>query len=191
MTRLEFLAQLRRALSSLAPKEVDEIIADYNGHFNEAIAAGRSEEEVAHALGDPTRLARELRAETQLRRWENQRTPGTLVGAILGISGLLALDVLILIPLIFALALTVFAFVVSLFAIGVTGIALIAAQFQDWYQFHSHVSAASHMFAGIGLLGFSIGFGALLWLVMEVSVRLLGRYARLHYRVLKPLNSST
>ena len=73
MTRAEFIAQLRRALSGMAPKELDDIVADYNAHFDEGLAAGRSEAEIARALGDPLRLGRELRAEAGLRRWERLR----------------------------------------------------------------------------------------------------------------------
>ena len=39
------------------------VMADYAAHFAEGMAAGRSEAEIAAALGDPLRLARELRAE--------------------------------------------------------------------------------------------------------------------------------
>ena len=70
MNRAEFLSRLRNGLAGLPGAQADEIIADYGGHFDEALAAGRSEEEVSAALGDPARLARELRAESGLRHWE-------------------------------------------------------------------------------------------------------------------------
>ena len=40
--------------------------------------------------------------------------------------------------------------------------------------------------AGIGLISASVGGGALLLLALNGVVRMLGGYARLHYRVLKP-----
>ncbi len=51
MTRSDFLDRLRRGLSGMAPQEIDEIVADHRSHFDEAIAAGRSEEEVAQGAG--------------------------------------------------------------------------------------------------------------------------------------------
>ena len=40
--------------------------------------------------------------------------------------------------------------------------------------------------AGIGLIAASMGCGALLLLALNGAVKLLGNYARLHYRLLKP-----
>ena len=70
MTRLEFLDTLRRRLAGLPPAEIDDLVADYATHFADGMAAGRSEADIAAALGDPMRLARELRAEAGFRRWE-------------------------------------------------------------------------------------------------------------------------
>ncbi|SMC25078.1 Protein of unknown function [Andreprevotia lacus DSM 23236] len=68
MNKFEFLARLRKALKGLPADDVNEIVADYDSHFAEASAAGRSEEETARALGDPARLAREHTGGRQRRQ---------------------------------------------------------------------------------------------------------------------------
>jgi uncharacterized membrane protein len=186
MSRAEFIAQLRRALSGMAPKEIDDIAADYDAHFDEGIAAGRSEHDVAGALGDPQRLARELRAEAGLRRWETQRTPAALIGAMVSLGGMLALDIFIVLPLLFAFGLVAFVMGILLFAGSVAGLGLLLSGLLHWDDLTTVAFATSRTLAGIGLLGGSIGGGALLWMVLEGVVRLLGGYARLHYQVLKP-----
>jgi uncharacterized membrane protein len=186
MNRAEFLARLRQGLTGLSRTESEEILADYGAHFEEALAAGRTEEEVAAALGDPARLARELRAEAGLRHWETQRTPGALLAAIVSLGGLLALDVLLLLPFLCVFAILTFAAGITLFAIGVAGLGVLLSGLFHWMSPAGVAAAASRVLAGIGLLGGSIGFTALGWLVLEGIVRLLGNYARLHYRVLKP-----
>jgi len=186
MNRAEFLARLRQGLAGLPGRESEEIIADYGAHFDEGRAAGRSEQEVAAALGDPARLARELRAEAGLRHWETHRTPGALLAAIVSLGGLLALDVLILLPILCVFAILAFAGGIALFAIGIAGTAVLLAGLFHWTGPAGLAGAASRILAGIGLLGGSIGCAALGWLVLEGIVRLLGQYARLHYRVLKP-----
>src|SRR5471032_2549411 len=75
MSRQLFLDRLRAGLRGLPAGAIDEIAADYEAHFAEGRAAGREEIEVAAALGDPDRLARELRAEAGLKRWEAERNP--------------------------------------------------------------------------------------------------------------------
>ena len=67
MNRDTFLLRLRQGLRGLPPATVDEMVADYAAHFAEAQSANRSDEQVSQALGDPDRLAREMRAEAGLR----------------------------------------------------------------------------------------------------------------------------
>jgi len=103
MKRADFMAQLRAGLSGLHAADVDDILADYETHFADGAAHGRSEEEVCTALGDPARLAREMRAEVGFRRWENNRSAGNLAGVLLAgvllaLLGLATLDLIFLFP---------------------------------------------------------------------------------------------
>ena len=100
MTRARFITGLRQNLRGLSDGEVADIIADYEEHFADAAAAGRSEDEVAGALGDPARLAGELSAETGLRRWEAKRNPRTFLRAGIAVFGLQAFNILVLLPVI-------------------------------------------------------------------------------------------
>lgn len=186
MTRSEFLDRLRRGLSGMGPQAIDEILADYRSHFDEAIAAGRTEQEVAQALGNPDRLACELRVEAGLRRWEAQRTPAALAAAIAALGGMLALDVFILLPLLCVLAVAAFVIGVVLFALAIAGLGLLFSGLLHSLSFAHVLSALARILAGIGLLGASVGVTALLWLLLEGLLRLVARYARLHYRVVKP-----
>ena len=60
MTRAAFLARLREGLRGLPPQTVNEVIVDYDTHFTDGVSDGRTEEDVAQALGDPSRLASRL-----------------------------------------------------------------------------------------------------------------------------------
>ena len=57
MTRDQFIARLRSGLAGMSPEAIDDIVSDYETHFAEGIASGRTEDQVADALGDPDRLA--------------------------------------------------------------------------------------------------------------------------------------
>src|SRR5260370_36139610 len=104
MTRLEFLDPLRRRLAGLPQAEIDELVGDYATHFADGMAAGRSEAEIAEALGDPMRLARELRAEAGFRRWGTERTPGNFFAVLFGFLALGTVDFVFLLPLLGGLA---------------------------------------------------------------------------------------
>ena len=59
MNRAAFLRRLSDGLAGLPAREAEDILDDYSAYFDEGFADGRSEEDVAAALGDPARLARE------------------------------------------------------------------------------------------------------------------------------------
>lgn len=182
MTKAEFLDTLRRRLAGLPPSEIDELVADYATHFADGVAAGRSEADIAAALGDPMRLARELRAEAGFRRWEMARTPANFFAVLFGFLALIAVDFVFLLPLLGGLALFVLVAGIVLLALSFGGLAVVIKLIFDHGIFAPHFVARA--LSGIGLLGVGVGGGALLLLMIDYVVRLLGRFARLHYALL-------
>jgi len=183
MTKAEFLDTLRRRLAGLPPAEIDELVGDYATHFDEGLAAGRSEADIARALGDPMRLARELRAEAGFRRWEQARTPANFVAVLFGFLALVAVDFVLLLPLIGSLLLSMLIAALIFVALCIIGLVLLA-KVVTWPPVFFDMHALTRALGGLGLLGIGIGGGALLLLMGDVIVRLLGRYVRLHYTLL-------
>jgi len=182
MTRTEFMGRLRRGLVGMPTAAAADIASDYEIHFEDGLAAGRSEAEVAAALGDPDRLARELRAEAGAQRWHQEKNPSAAAGAILAVLGLGAIDILFLLPILMSVAMTLFGFFMA--AIGVFiggGAIMIAGPFAGFPG-----GPAAAILAGLGFMAAATALGALtsiatIWLVNGVVW-----FARLHYRLLKP-----
>jgi uncharacterized membrane protein len=182
MTRAAFIARLREGLRGLPAPAVTELTADYEAHFAEAAAAGRDEADVARALGDPDRLARELRAEAGLKRWEEQRNPSAAAQAVFAVLGLGAVDVLVLLPILMGVLGALFGCFVAVVAVFVSGGVVFAAG--PFLGFPGGPVAA--VFCGIGLMAGGASAGAVLTLVSIALVNGLVWYGRLHYRLLKP-----
>ncbi|HXS05787.1 MAG TPA: DUF1700 domain-containing protein [Rhizomicrobium sp.] len=193
MNRAMFLSELRMGLSGMPPKDIDETIADYESHFSEGLAAGRSEAAIATALGDPARLARELKAEAGFKRWESERSAGSLMGAVIALLGLATIDLIFLIPfvcVVAAILISMFAVSVALFFAG--GAVWLLAIFPGLMIFGSTGvlgSAAALWLAGLGLIAAAVGLMALTWLLLDIFGRGLVHYARLHFRLLDSTNS--
>jgi uncharacterized membrane protein len=183
MTRTIFLSRLRQGLAGLQPSEIGEMVADYDTHFAEGLAAGRTEEDIAQALGDPDRLARELRAEAGLKRWQQRRSAGNFIGALFALLGLATVDLIFLLPLLSFVILMLFVFAVVLLALTFAGIVVVASLL-SFGSVTDLTGAVARALTGIGLVAGGIGGGAMLVLMLDGLVRLLGRYARLHYRLL-------
>jgi uncharacterized membrane protein len=184
MTRAQFLSRLKNGLAGLPDGEVADILADYDSHFSDGVAAGRSEDDVAASLGDPLRLARELRAEASLKRWERARTPKNFVSAGLALFALLALDFLVLLP--FGISF-LFMMGVSLFVLAILGSVGVGLMFSVFY--HAGIGGFAAAMAGLAMLSGVIGMAAIILLILVGAMHLLSRYVRLHYRLLdKPLD---
>jgi len=180
MSRALFIARLRQGLKGLSPDEIDEIVMDYEAHFSDAIAAGRSEVDVAASLGDAMQLGGELSAETKLRRWELRRNPRTFVQAGLGLAGLQAFSFVILLPVIAGLAVCAAVAAYVLYVVGITGLHLLGSLLAG----NGNVLVPT--LVGLGLIAGVVGVGSLLALLLNSGLKLLGRYMRLNYRLLKP-----
>ena len=136
----------------------------------------------AAALGDPDRLARELKAEAGIQRWRQEKNPSAAAGAVFAVLGLGAIDILILLPILMGVVGAVFGFFMAAIGLFVGGGALMVAG--PFAGFPGGPFAAILM--GLGLMAGGVFIGALcaiftIWLVNGVVW-----FARLHYRLLKP-----
>ena len=188
MNRAMFLSELRMGLSGLPHNEIEETIADYESHFSEGLAAGRSEAAIANALGDPARLARELRAEAGFRRWENERSAGSLFGVIVALLGLATLDLIFLVPFVCVMAGLMIGMAGAAIGLAFAGGAVwLLALFPGLMVFGPTGilgSSAALGLAGLGLIAGAIGLAALTWLLLDIIARGLVNYARLHFRLI-------
>jgi len=158
------------------------MVSDYDAHFADGLAAGRSEADIAAALGDPDRLARELRAEAGLKRWETERSPDAAAGAVFAVLGLSALDLLILLPILIGVISTLFGLFIAAIGVFFAGCAVFVAG----PVVHPPGGAVTAFLAGLGMMSGSIFGVAVLTLISIGLVNALVWYGRLHYRLLKP-----
>lgn len=155
--RAGFLAALRAGLRGAPPRLVDEILADYALHFEDGARQGRSDQDIATALGDPLALADDLRAEAHVSQWErapSARTGWRVVAHALSRGALHTALALLGVPLLCLLALALIFASVAALAGGV------------WFLFAGHAfelpgGTLTVLLAGCGLLAGGVSLGAL------------------------------
>lgn len=146
-----FIQRLRQALGSLPKRDVDEIVADYREYIGDALSAGRTEEDVIAALGEPGKLARELKAQANFRQWEERRSFGNLMRVVGSIAGLGLLHLVLLVPfLLYMLVLTLG--YVFFGALTVAGLVTLVA-FGSHYVFGTPVPGVLPFGGGAAQLG--------------------------------------
>ena len=186
MTRQGFLQALRRGLQGLPASTIEDVVSDYEAHFAEGVSAGRSEAEVAEALGEPARLAKELRAEAGLKRWQAERNPAAAGALVLAVLGLATIDVLFLFPILVTIGSIIFAAFIVAIALLIGGAAGIGAAAFGFDHMPAEIGPLPVIFGCLGLMSLSVALGAVLIPIVIGLLDLLGRYARLHFRLLQP-----
>jgi len=182
MTRADFMGRLRRGLVGMPTAAAADIASDYETHFADGAAAGRSEAEVATALGDPDRLARELRAEAGAQRWHQEKNPSAAAGAVFAVLGLGAIDLLILLPIFMGVVGVLFGFFMAAIGLFISGgVVMIAGPVAGFPG-----GVATAILGGLGLMAGATALGALTAIATILLVNATVWYARLHYRLLKP-----
>lgn len=185
MTRDDFLNALQCGLRGLPEDEIEDILAEYSAHFAESALEGRSEAEVALALGDPARTARELRADADLGRLEKERSLGNLAAAVTALAGLALVDLVVLLPLLLLIFLVCAGLLAALLALGAAGLkVLVTTAFLT--SGAAPLDLLARLCIGAGLVSGVIGGAASALIGLGTGIRLLGRYARLHFRLIRP-----
>ncbi|MEN1968061.1 DUF1700 domain-containing protein [Lentibacillus sp. N15] len=82
MTEKQFMEQLNTALTGLSTDERQDILQDYQEHFELGKQEGKTEEAIAEALGSPTKIAKELLAMYHLEKVETNVTTGNVLRAV-------------------------------------------------------------------------------------------------------------
>jgi len=178
--RAGFLATLRAGLRGTPASSVDEIIADYSAHFDEGVAANRSDAEIATALGDPLALADELRLELSIEKFEaapSTRSAAQVIGGAIAIGALNTLLLCIVAPL---LALLTLAALIAILTAAGTGLWFLFAG----ASFGLPGGIGTPVLCGLGLLAAAVSMTALLLLGGRALVSAVARLARLNYRLL-------
>ncbi|WP_445487591.1 HAAS signaling domain-containing protein [Niallia sp. 03133] len=158
MTKEQFLKQLHSALNRLSHEERQDIIQDYEEHFLIGLEEGKTEKEIADALGSPNQIAKELLASYHLEKVESTVTTGNIFRAIWAVIGLGFFNLVIVLGPFIALASLILSgwavsvsFVVSPILVLLT-IVIQPDTFEYFSLFFSVLLCGIGLFIGIGML---------------------------------------
>lgn len=88
MNKETFLKQLDSSLTKLSQDDRRDIIQDYEEYFTIGLKEGKTEEQIAAALGLPSQIAKELMATYHLDKVEKTASAGNIMRAAWAVIGL-------------------------------------------------------------------------------------------------------
>ncbi|MDD2715034.1 MAG: DUF1700 domain-containing protein [Candidatus Wallbacteria bacterium] len=183
MKKDDFIKKLSGKLCGLPESEIKEILYDYEEHFRHGLAEGKSEEEVAENLGDPSDIGRQYQANVILREARENYSLYQICRGILALTGLGVLNLFIVLPF----YLTVMGLLIGSWAVSaafpVVGVTLMLFLFFGGSHFTTiNWVSGPIWFPPEGIMGFLSGFfvslgtittGLLLLLFMWYITRLI------------------
>ncbi|PAV27948.1 hypothetical protein CIL05_18935 [Virgibacillus profundi] len=88
MNREQFLKQLNASLKKLSDEEKEDILQDFEEHFDIGKSEGKPEEEISKSLGSPNQIGKELIATHYLGKAEDHYSAGNIFRAVWAVIGL-------------------------------------------------------------------------------------------------------
>lgn len=165
MRKAEFLNTLEQFLSNISVEERNEILYDYEEHFQMGLEQGKTEEEIAASLGDPKNLAKEFTVGHALKRAETDTSTTNVLRAVFATISLGFFNVIFILGPFLALVGILTALFATAFGITISGVAMFGGSilfpFFRWSMhlpFSIHMNPLATFFAAIGTTALGILF---------------------------------
>lgn len=160
MNRLEFIDGLKSNLQGMPLSEIQDILSDYEEHFQIGISKGKSEEEIARELGNPKDIASSYRIsygyndneefnQTNNTNADNNRK-------ILMILLVIVFNLVIVLGPYVALLGVIFSFFIAGISIVFSGIALMFRIPFNFIHYIANPNIITSLSFGVGLIALGI-----------------------------------
>lgn len=108
MNKATYLSTLESYLQRISEAEKKDIMQDFEEHFTIGLMEGKSEEEIAAALGSPQLIAKELLANYHLEQATTKTSTGNMFRAVWATIGLSFFNLIVVLGPFLALASIIF-----------------------------------------------------------------------------------
>ncbi len=158
MNKKQFLEKLHKNLFGISKDEITDILADFEEYFEIGKERGRSEEDIIISLGNPKQLARQIKAESFIKKAEQNISSSTITKAVFTTIGLSFFNLIVILPvflIIIGFLAFLFASSISISATGISGavLSLFYPLFEQYLTFKINNIALFFAFIGVGSTG--------------------------------------
>jgi len=127
VSKNEFLNKLRKLLGSMPQGEIDDILYDYEEHFRMGMKDGKTEDEIIRALGDPSAIAKQFKADYMFTKAETTTSISNMFRAVFASISLGLFNIIFVLGPFFGLVGVLVGLFAAAFAITIGGIGVFLA----------------------------------------------------------------
>ncbi len=188
MNRQDFIAQLRAFLGGMREEEKKDIIADYEEHFRMGMEAGKTEEEISRALGNPRILGKSFAIDAMLEEGKTDRKALSVLRAVFAFLSLGFLNLIIVLGPFIAVVAVIISFWASAAAVALSGIAVIFSaalgpMILPSFLSVGGISAPFLFFSGVGITALGVLWLIGMWFLSRWFIFAVGKYIQLNARI--------
>jgi uncharacterized membrane protein len=192
LNKTEFINRLDRALKNVRYEDKKEILADYEEHFAAGADSGKSEDEIAKSLGDPTIIGKLFMADYAIKNVERSKSVDNMFTVIIAIISLSFFNLIFFLPVFMTIVGVSIGIYGAIFGMFVAGCALMFSSIfpplltSGWLDALVFTSSDWVMifFAGLSLASFS-GFAAIVFTkLMKYLGILLVKYLKFNLKII-------
>jgi uncharacterized membrane protein len=183
-----FLENLEKNLRGMPKEEINDILDDFREYFDVGSERGRPEDEIILSFGNPKNIAKQIKAESYIKKAEANTSAANITRAVFTTVGLSFFNIIFILPVfavIFSILAALFAAAISIGAAGISG--TVASFFYPLYSqyFTFTINSAVLIFAFIGMGAFGILFFIGDIYLAKLIYRLTVKYLKLNISIVK------
>ena len=187
MDKAAYIAIINENLADCSPQEVKETVEQIEEHFSVGLEMGKTEEEIINKLGDPVKVAKEIKAYNYISRVEEKVTFSNIFRAIIATLGMGFFNLVFIIgPLVLlSMALVgIILFSIGMVLFGFGGAAItsfMAASYIDTHNWSNVFYSLSMGFGGVFCTIFS-------YFIIKYFIILIIKYLKLNLGIITNTN---
>jgi len=187
MNKKDYIKKLSSYLVGIAEEDRKDVISDFEEHFKEGLAEGRTEEDIAGSLGDPRSLANQLKASILVNRAEKTTSAANITRAVFATLGLGFFNLIFILGPFIAIAGVLVALFACAIAFTATGITVFFASifgplFPQYFSVLINPAVAIIGSIGLACLGILFFIGCIY--LAKLLYRVFVRYIKFNLRII-------
>jgi uncharacterized membrane protein len=189
MNKEKFLTELKRSLGRMSEVEKGDVLYDYEEHFRMGAAEGKSEEQIAEALGNPRAIGKSYAIDALLEEPKGGGgvTATSVLRAIFASISLTFFNIIVVLGPFFGLVGVMIGLWATAASLALSGVAVlvspVAALIVPGLFTLAGVNAAFLLFAGIGVAGLGLLAIIGMWRLSRLFVQATATYIRFNARI--------
>lgn len=184
MNRKTFLNELYSNLNGLTTEDKDSIMFEYETHFDDGLHDGKSEKIIVQELGDPKRIAKELKSTYTIDRAQSNPTTSNVLNAVMATIGLSILNI-------FFMSVPLFAYISIMISGAFMALIFILSPFilaLDYFINGADAVSIFELFMSITLVGAGILIAFGLYYFGKFANQLIIKYAKWNLNTVRGVN---